>query len=345
MKKKYSSFLIHFLAVLTFLSLPIVFSPDKFSIHLIDIPPFRRDFCLFFFLLIAFYIQFYILLPKFWFEVQKVNYFISFIVLFVLIFISLELIEPSEFYRFRKNHFQNAGGPPFGPPDQLMFFSEFGKMIFNYFVITIAAYVIHLYVRNKKMEKEKVQLELNFLREQIHPHFLFNTLNSIYSISIKEKAPSTSTAILQLADILRFNLKGSSGEFISMSDELNYIKAYINLQKLRCSELIQIEVNIDVPSTTEIIIPFVLISFIENAFKFGINPDYSCFIKIDISLSENKELIARIFNRKVPVDNLEGHGIGLYSTEKRLEHYYKDRYSISIEETTQDFAINFKLQL
>ena len=124
--------------------------------------------------------------------------------------------------------------------------------------------------RLKLAEKEKVNAELSYLKAQINPHFLFNTLNSIYSLAI-EKSDYTATAVVKLSSMMRYVITDASHKFVPLEKEINYISNYIELQKLRIDSSIKLMYTVTGDISDKKIAPLVLISFIENAFKYGVN--------------------------------------------------------------------------
>ncbi|MDR0547499.1 MAG: sensor histidine kinase [Dysgonamonadaceae bacterium] len=195
----------------------------------------------------------------------------------------------------------------------------------------------------QELEKSKIQAELSFLKSQIHPHFLFNCLNSIYFLSLSkdDKAPKT---ILSLADFLRFVITESDSPFIPMEKEIKMLEEYLNLQSLRTSEKFELQYvktgNFDESS----IMPLTFIPFVENAFKYGISAHTHCFIHIKIEM-DNEILKFTCDNSIMPAvkDNFRSSGVGLENIRKRLELAYPDRYSLEINEDSSAFHV--KLQI
>jgi len=189
-----------------------------------------------------------------------------------------------------------------------------------------------------KLERDNLAMELDFLKSQISPHFLFNTLNNIYWMSEKGD-PRTSTAILGLSNLVRYSLYQSKDDKILLSKEVQFIKDYIDLAGLRCNVPIRIEiVDIDEPYK---IVPLVLMPFVENAFKHGpFRSKANSWVEIHLKI-ENDNLI---FIVKNSVNNeaekpLVG-GIGLDNTKRRLALYYPQKHQLQIEESENSFFVS-----
>ena len=199
--------------------------------------------------------------------------------------------------------------------------------------------------RLQEMEKSMIQAELSFLKSQIHPHFLFNSLNSIYYLALS-KDEKTPEAILSLSDILRFVTTESNHSHISLEKELKMLEEYIHLQSLRTSEKfeLQFQVNGDIRNCS--IMPLTFIPFIENAFKYGISANTDCFIHIVVKVS-NGSLEFTCSNSIISWTNYRNHseGIGLENIRKRLELTYPKHYSLTIDDNSGIFHVNLLIDL
>ena len=205
-----------------------------------------------------------------------------------------------------------------------------------------------VYVLKKELGQSNANLD--FLRSQINPHFLFNALNTIYGTAIQEKAERTSEGIERLGDMMRFMLQENMQEKISLAREIEYLNNYISLQKLRTdpNPTIKIEADIAEPVTLEQIAPMLLIPFVENAFKHGISFREPSHIKITLEVKE-KILYFDVYNSKhpKPENDPEKHktGIGLANVKQRLELLYRGKHELTIRETGKEFFIHLTLQL
>jgi len=195
------------------------------------------------------------------------------------------------------------------------------------------------------LESERSEANLAALKQQINPHFLFNTLNSLYALGIEEQSEKTADGIAKLGTLMRYNLNDAQKKFIPLSKEIDYIKKYIELQKLRLTNNNQLSVNILGETANKQIAPLLLIPFIENAFKFGLSSTEKTKIDLTITM-ENSVLKMHLFNtiirnRQVP----EGNGIGISNTRKRLAHLYPSQYELIIEETAEEFEVHLEIEL
>lgn len=180
------------------------------------------------------------------------------------------------------------------------------------------------------LENEKLIAELSFLKSQINPHFLFNSLNNIYSLSYhkSDKAPE---AILKLSGIMRYMLQESDDDKVQLKDEIAYLENYISLQQLRFKEPLAIDYKVNTESLELRIMPLLLISFLENAFKHGVvtNKDHPVRILIVV---ENNRLHFKVSNFKNKSYKDQASGIGLENLKRRLELGYPNRYTLMIDD-------------
>ncbi len=195
------------------------------------------------------------------------------------------------------------------------------------------------------LQKQKVSSELNFLKNQMNPHFLFNTLNNIY-IQTRIQPAKAADMVLKLSDLLRYQLYECSEDKVLLKSEVDYLNNYIELQKIRIANA---EIKIDVSGTYKglMIYPFMFISFLENSFKHGISSQsVENFIHINIRIVE-KFVIFAVKNSKIdtkPQDSQSG-GIGLENIKKRLELLYPEKYELTIEDKEKYFNVELKINL
>ena len=193
--------------------------------------------------------------------------------------------------------------------------------------------------------------DLDFLRSQINPHFLFNALNTLYATSLQEHADRTGEGIQKLGDMMRFMLQENVQEKISLSREIDYLNNYIDLQKLRTQTspdiLIQVEIEEQLVSAYQIT-PMLLIPFVENAFKHGISLREPSHIKITLHIEDNK-LLFDVYNSihlKTGSDpEKDKSGIGLENVKQRLQLLYPGRHELIIRENSREFFIHLTTQL
>ena len=186
----------------------------------------------------------------------------------------------------------------------------------------------HIEEARKEAETARAEAELSILRNQMNPHFLLNTLNNIYALIAfdQEKAQ---TAVGELSKLLRHVLYETQQDFVPLSKEADFMRNYIELMKIRVTDNVKIDTNINVmPNDSTPIAPLLFISLIENAFKHGISPQGKGEIKVDINQSDG-DITCEIQNSCYPKreNDKSGSGIGLEQVARRLELMYPDRYT------------------
>lgn len=198
----------------------------------------------------------------------------------------------------------------------------------------------------KKLESEKLLAELDLLKLQVHPHFLFNTLNNIYSQAMQEDSPKTVQSIARLSGLMRYMLEECSQDLVLINRELVYIQDYISLQKLRIDPNNQIKADYKTDqSNTLLIAPMLLVPFIENAFKYGISNKIVSFIHMKIEVT-NGELLFSIQNPIHEHKNRQiSTGLGLLNVRQRLTHLYPDNHRLSINDKDGIFNVNLTIKL
>lgn len=216
------------------------------------------------------------------------------------------------------------------------------------FLFGIARHIYN-YIRLRQAEQqlriEKQQAELNYLRSQTNPHFLFNTLNNIYSLA-RDKSDLAPESILRLSKILRFMLYETSGDYISIEQELKIIADYIELEKLRYDPSLRVNFNYDVQDLRQSLPPLLLIPLVENAFKHGVSETRSRpFVDIHLSVN-NRQLTFVVKNSTEESSGQETlkENIGLSNLRRQLELLYKE-YDLSIQQRAAVFTASLKINL
>lgn len=194
----------------------------------------------------------------------------------------------------------------------------------------------------KEEQQKRTEAELEWLKNQLNPHFLFNTLNNISSL-VQIDADKAQDAIAQLSDLLRYAMYESRHETVPIQGEVEFMRNYISLMELRCNDKTEVTITFDVQKNMEIA-PLLFISLIENAFKHGVSSSRPS--KIDIRLLQNDdELMFICDNTNYPKDDADrsGSGIGLENTRRRLELMYKDHYAW--EQSLENDIYHIKISL
>jgi len=197
-----------------------------------------------------------------------------------------------------------------------------------------------------KLEREKLDAELLSLKTQINPHFLFNSLNNLYSLSLDQDS-RLPDLLLRLSDNLRYMLYESGDHFVPLQKEIQFLENYIDLQRLRAPERVDIQFAVEGKIKDKAIAPLLLIHFVENAFKFGAKgSNTSAYAHIHCKVLENT-LEFRVSNNKgkLAMPSKQAGGIGLSNTQKRLQLLYPDRHQLRIEELEEDFYLFLTLTL
>lgn len=195
----------------------------------------------------------------------------------------------------------------------------------------------------RNLESEKKEMELQFLKSQLNPHFLFNSLNNIYSLAY-QKSDKTADAILKLSEIMRYMIYESNDSWVSLSKEIEYVQSYIELQKLRFRDGAAVELSLNGEIDNQQIVPLILISFVENAFKHGVANDPKDPIKINI-IANQKILHFSVTNKKNKHNKDEVGGVGLNNVERRLQLLYPERYKLNIVNSATHYTSELMLDL
>jgi LytS/YehU family sensor histidine kinase len=205
-----------------------------------------------------------------------------------------------------------------------------------------------LEARKKEIENEKLTAELGFLKEQINPHFLFNTLNNIYYLAYK-KSENTTEVIAKLSQMMRYMIYESNHPQVPMSKEIEYMQNYISLERLRLNNQIPIQFEVSGNADDAKIAPLILITFLENAFKHGVDAnDAQSWVKVSIRIS-GKQCFYTVENSK----KLNGHavvhgeksGIGLRNVMRRLELSYPGNFDIKVADEATRYKVELQLKL
>ncbi len=220
--------------------------------------------------------------------------------------------------------------------------------------ITMSLKLVKHWYEKEKLTKEleilNTETELKYLKSQINPHFLFNSLNSIYALAL-QKSDVAPELILKLSDILRYILYEGSDKRVSLDKEIKYLKSYAELEKVRHGDRVNLSLVIDGDIETQEIIPMLLIPFVENSFKHGFGKDMEDgYVNIHVKVNQN-ELNLELSNSKPLAgtelknnENYQG-GIGLQNVNRRLRLMYSDKHSMEIKETDIDYKVNLKIDL
>lgn len=308
--------------------------------------------------IILFYLNYFYLVPVLLLEKKYWLYFV-----FVFALILLFMIIRINYFIPEFRHIR----PRFLPPEDLNLihkgikarpimaarqplFFKIGPSFFYILIITISAIIRTLteYYNNQQnkliAETHRTNTELIYLRKQTNPHFLFNSLNSIYSLAHK-KSDLVPDAIVTLSELMRYMLYETDNKTVALEKEINYIQNYIELQKLRLNNIEDIVINVHGDTKNKFIEPLLLISFVENAFKYGTDYKGAAHVKIKIFIHENSLdfwIENTIENYVTDPDNS---GIGLVNIQNRLDLLYPNAHKLTITQDNQYFRVHLNLEL
>ena len=341
MSKSKQILFLHLIGSIAFLSIPVFTSPDfDLGIQLLGIAPFQKNFINYFFLLIFFYLNFYCFIPQFYFKNKK-GWYVLLVLLYYLLFdwLPFYLVQHEYVYRlvvtlgikitFENHHCFNS---------HLSSIIPFASVLALSFLIK----------KNNQLSQafnEKLKSEVSYLKEQINPHFLFNTLNSIYALTL-EKSNEAPKAVLKLSGMMRYVVTESNQEYVTLEKEINYIEDYIELQKLRMDNNTHFAYSCSGDFSGKMIAPLVLIPFIENAFKYGLNPDQESNIQIELSVENNT--LTLIAKNKIVISTLASNmktETGIENTKKRLHFMYPNRHSLDIQNDLTYYIVHLTIDL
>jgi two-component system LytT family sensor kinase len=350
LKKITVQIIIHIAAWACFLTLPFVFYPRPRDFSFFTERYFSAFFILNNILLIAFYyLNTYLIIPKLLDHKKFVSY--SLIILALLIFYGL---VPRIYHYF----FGSLQPPPPGgrPPNpgrprnfQQPWLNSGNIAVFLLiFVFSTGIKVINQWLRseqrNKEIANEKLKAELSFLKAQINPHFLFNTLNNIYSLA-SSQSEYTAPAVMKLSSIMRYVLSEARNDMVPLEKEILFTSHYIELQKMRLTDKTSIDFTIQGDPIGRQIAPLLLLPFVENAFKYGISTRERSPIRILLEIKKDS-LYFSVVNHKhinTTLKLAENTGIGISNTKRRLDLLYEDHYALTIDDKANEFTVHLNI--
>jgi two-component system LytT family sensor kinase len=216
------------------------------------------------------------------------------------------------------------------------------------FVFSTGIKVINQWLRSeqrtKEIANEKLQAELSFLKAQINPHFLFNTLNNIYALA-SAQSEHTAAAVMKLSSIMRYVLSEARNDLVPLEKEILFTSHYIELQKMRLTDKTSIDFTIKGDPAGRQIAPLLLLPFVENAFKYGISTREWSPIRILLEINKDS-LYFSISNHKhlnTSLKMTDNTGIGISNTKRRLDLLYEGRYELIIDDKTNDFSVHLNI--
>jgi len=304
-------------------------------------------------LLLAVYLNLRILIPRYIDQKKYLQYAIMLLAATLLISIMINFII--EVFLPDPPLFKGARRHRIGKEIE---FYVFMYMMLQFFFVAVTSFLHYIKesarlneiaLRVKDLESSTLQTELDSLKAQINPHFLFNTLNNIYSHSLfkSEQAPEM---ILKLSGLMNYMIYECQDAKVPLSKEIEFIKNFMALEKVRIDESVKVSLNITVPENGHEVAPLLFIPLLENAFKYGVNIcEGSPYINIDLDVSDDDILeltIENLFDEPIAGQEDDGTGgIGLENVRKRLELIYPGKHKMEIVDKDGKFRVNLRIDL
>ncbi len=351
-KKHINQFLIHFFlwaSFCTFFLSPYIFefrsAPEGLHVRFISI-------------MVLFYVNYFFLVPRILLKRTTLTYVLVCLLLISLIGLAINLGYPPNPSRLLE-YSAKPTLPSGFPKPYLDRVSRIRKNpFFNQLIIMtilsaplFASALLRVYIEwrknedlRKKVENEKTHSELQFLKTQLNPHFLFNSLNAIYSLSAKN-SKDTSEAIINLSELMRYMLYEANKNLVPLGKELEYIKNYVKLQRLRLSDSVNVTLKISGEDRNKVIPPLLFISFIENAFKYGTDYEGRTYVQINLSI-ENGSIHFMVENKIGPYTKQKGSsGVGLENVKNRLNLLYPESHELEVTNNGEAYTVILNLYL
>ncbi|MBP7508004.1 MAG: histidine kinase [Prolixibacteraceae bacterium] len=306
---------------------------------------------------IIFYVGYLYLVPRLYFRNKKVWYFVATVFLIIALYWILYFVGRSyyiglsrgpQFQEMMKEMSPESMKPrPFMEAFRIMNFS-FTSILISGFALGLSYMDKHRYneQKRKELEKEKLHSELAFLKNQISPHFFFNTLNNIYSLTTFD-TPAAQESILKLSKLMRYLLYDSEHGETMLSNEIDFMNNYIALMKLRINPRVYLEVSFPESYNDISIPPLLFIPFIENAFKHGISYKGKSFIKISMDINQGRLIFITensIGSDNQPSDSAHS-GIGLENVRKRLSLLFPEKHEMLVVQNDNSFIVTLNIEI
>lgn len=334
MNQRIRQTLIHFIGWILFLSLPALFLPGPRHVeNLFSDPRILSDGFRYFLMIGFFYLNYHILVPRFYFRQKRATFFLLVLACYLFIATVPGLLIA-------------VGPPPDGfrmpPPEpQWDIWFRLSRHVLLYLLVFIFSLMMRIADRWQQAEKERKNTEVAYLKAQINPHFLFNTLNSIYSLALS-KSDQTPAAIVRLSSMMRYVITEAAHDWVSLEKELEYLQNYLSLQQLRFGPNLQVLFQMQGSPAGKKIAPLLMITLVENAFKYGVSPEEPSVITIELDLEAN-ELHLLVKNKKVALKSTENTGLGLENVRKRLDLLYPGKHILTVHDMPDSFSVSLLL--
>ena len=336
--------ILHLLGILAFLSIPIFTSPDfNTEQNLLLVAGFKRNMISYLLLIVFFYANYYNFIPQLYFTKKILLYLVLLVVSYCIIAIVPTLVIPQHMINIPSPIDLGKSNDFIHPKDFFAF--AHGSSIVQFFLVLSLSFLLKVNNQLTEAHNEKLKAEVSYFKAQINPHFLFNTLNSLYALTI-QKSDAAPDAVIKLSNMMRYIVTESTNDFVSLEKEINYITDYITLQKLRITDENNLKYTITGNPKRKTIAPLVIIPFVENAFKYGVNAEENWQIEISLEIFEDVFML-NVKNNKVQTHFSDIYVCenGIENIQKRLDFIYPGTHNLEIIEDENQFHVNLKINL
>ncbi len=301
------------------------------------------------FLMVVFYSNYFWIISRYLFNKKIWQFFVVNLLLFAACIYVLDFIKQLYFVEYFAKLELQKHFPPREKMKEIIFFRDIFSMTMTVGLATaikMTSQWYHSQAEQKELEKLHIESELTNLKNQLNPHFLFNTLNNIYSL-ISINQGNAQIAVHQLSNLIRYVLYDSDHPRVPLSKDLSFTENYIKLMSLRLPEHIKLETDITTATEGVTIAPLLFISLVENAFKHGVSPTELSHISIRIQMPQSNTVECRVENSNFPKTESDksGSGIGITNLEKRLDLLYPGAFSLINEEVGDKYISFLKIRL
>ncbi len=373
--KKIITIAIHIAVWICFFCLPYIFSPQPKEITA-SITKYMVTLFVTInaFLLVFYYLNTLVLIPEFLFKKKWLFYLVSIAACFALfIYAPREIThvitgnseeeireEIRQEFRQRKNDFKEnkdsiakfsepkKDNKRKSPKNEFRYFP--GSFVVFLLVLTIGICItsvqqwLRVEYTKEKIEHEKLNTELSFLKTQVNPHFFFNTLNNIYSLAVVQ-SDKTASAVMKLSSIMRYILTETQTDKVPLENEIDFIKNYIDLQLVRLTDKVKVNFNVSGDTMHKNIAPLLFIPFVENAFKYGVSTKDNS--EIDIQLIATGNTIEMDVTNTIvhKANSMDTTGIGINNVKRRLILSYPDKHTLYVSDNNNTFKVHLVIDI
>ncbi|MGB9748019.1 MAG: sensor histidine kinase [Bacteroidales bacterium] len=352
-EKKYLPVILHVAAWTIFIILPLYLG---WVTNTADITFLKRHYLGVAGYAVLFYLSYLWLTEKYLFRGKWYLYVLFIVLLMMLLFFATDYGGERLFPRTQKElefhkafqEFMQSQGIPKRPDYPFRVVNYFFTALF-FIGFSAGLRLLERYRTNerirKELEKDRLQSELVMLKNQISPHFFFNTMNNIYSL-IEIDTEAARNAVHRLSGLMRYLLYESEQEDVTLKKEVSFMRNYIDLMKLRLSKKVQLEINLPEPDPDRPFPPLLFVPFIENAFKHGVSYQENSFIRINLQVIGNK--VVFLCENSIPgrqnTDVSDLNGIGLENVRKRLQILFPERHNLSITTSPEIYRVELQIE-